>query len=126
MTTSIVASSFLLSLISLFFYQKLFIKKQRITQINERSSHTTIATSSGGIAIFSSIFIVSCILYLLGIEIFEYKLLVPLGLITLIGIYDDIYEVDYKLKFLFCIVPCVSIGMEPEEHFLLDIKKFCF
>ena len=104
MTTSIVASSFLLSLISLFFYQKLFIKKQRITQINERSSHTTIATSSGGIAIFSSIFIVSCILYLLGIEIFEYKLLVPLGLITLIGIYDDIYEVDYKLKFLFQII----------------------
>ena len=40
----------------------------------------------------------------IGIEIFEYKLLVPLGLITLIGVYDDIYEVDFKLKLMFQII----------------------
>ncbi|MDA9850541.1 undecaprenyl/decaprenyl-phosphate alpha-N-acetylglucosaminyl 1-phosphate transferase [Flavobacteriaceae bacterium] len=104
MTIIILSSSIILSLICLIFYQRLFIEKNRITLINERSSHSAIATSSGGIAIFTSIFSVSCILYILGIEAYEYKLLVPLGLITLIGIYDDIYEVDYKLKFMFQII----------------------
>lgn len=104
MTPYIIASSFFLSLICTLLYQRLFINEKRTTQINERSSHTAIATSNGGVALFSSIFILSCVLYLLGLEIFEYKLLVPIGLITLVGVYDDIYEVDFKLKLLFQII----------------------
>tara|TARA_Y100000591_G_scaffold280055_1_gene259005 strand:- start:1244 stop:2176 length:933 start_codon:yes stop_codon:yes gene_type:complete len=117
MTAIVIVSSVILSIICLYSYQRLFILKNRITLINERSSHNSLATSSGGVAIFTSIFIISCILYLLGIEIFEYKLLVPLGLITLIGIYDDIYEVDFKLKLMFQVITAKIII---DQGFIID------
>ncbi len=117
MTLPLIISSFAISLVLLILIQKFFIKKNKFALVNFRSSHNTIATNSGGVAIFASIFIISCILYLLGIEIFEYKLLVPLGLITLIGVYDDIYEVDFKLKLMFQIITAKIIV---DQGFIID------
>lgn len=104
MTLSLIISSFTLSLVLLILTQKFFIKKNKFALVNFRSSHSSIATNSGGVAIFASIFIISSFLYILNIEIYDYKVLVPLGLITLIGLYDDIYDVDYKLKLMFQII----------------------
>lgn len=104
MSFGLVISSFTLSLILLIVFQNYFIKKNKIAVVNFRSSHNSIATNSGGLAIFFVIFLISSFLYVLNIEIYEYKILVPLGLITLIGFYDDIYDVDYKLKLMFQII----------------------
>lgn len=80
--------------------QYFFVKKRRFDDFNHRTSHKTIATRSGGISIFSSLFIFSFVHYLLNIELFDYSLFIPLGILFTIGVYDDLYQADFKLKFL--------------------------
>lgn len=67
------------------------------------------ATRSGGLAVFSSIFIISSINYIMGETIFDYSILVPLGLLSALGAYDDIYSLDFKLKFIFQIIAAKMI-----------------
>ena len=45
--------------------------------------------------------IISIYYYLNGIDIFNFSIFIPLSLLFLIGLYDDIYGVDFKLKFIF-------------------------
>ena len=52
------------SFISNIFFQKIFIQKNIIDNINDRSSHTVKATRSGGIAIFSSFYYIGFQLFL--------------------------------------------------------------
>ena len=104
MYINLIITSIALNILCLVVLQKYFIKKGKIATINKRSSHSSIATNSGGLALFVTIFTISAFLYLTGIEIFDYKILVPLSLITLIGVYDDINIVDFKLKLLFQII----------------------
>ena len=92
------------SFISNIFFQKIFIQKNIIDNINDRSSHTVKATRSGGIAIFSSLFIISAFNYFYSVEIFNYSLIVPISLMLIVGLYDDIYKLDFKLKFIFQII----------------------
>ena len=97
-------STVLLVLVLSFFFhlvtQYFFVKKRRFDDFNHRTSHKTIATRSGGISIFSSLFIVGLAHYLLNIELFDYSLFIPLGILFTIGVYDDLYQADFKLKFL--------------------------
>jgi len=83
---------------------KYFLKKGIIDPVNERSSHNSIATRSGGIAIYLTILVISIYHYLNQIEIFDYSLLVALSILLIVGLYDDLNEVDFKLKFLFEII----------------------
>ena len=65
--------------ITLFFIvisQKIFVKKSIIDKIKLRSSHTTLATRSGGIAIFSTLFLVSIYYYLAGKDIYDLSFLI--------------------------------------------------
>jgi len=39
-----------------------------------------------------------------GYELFDYSLLIPLSILTVVGLYDDLYSVDSSLKFLFQII----------------------
>ncbi len=55
-------------------------------------------------AIVGSLFIVSSIYYLFGIKLFDYSLLIPLLILFLTGLFDDIYQLDFKLKFIFQII----------------------
>jgi UDP-N-acetylmuramyl pentapeptide phosphotransferase/UDP-N-acetylglucosamine-1-phosphate transferase len=48
--------------------------------------------------------IISIYFYLIGIEIFNFSILVPLSIVFLVGVYDDFYSVDFKLKFIFQII----------------------
>ena len=80
--------------------QYIFIKLKRFDDFNHRTSHKTVATRSGGISIFCSLFLISLIYYFLKIELFDYSLFVPLGILFIIGVYDDLYQADFKLKFL--------------------------
>lgn len=88
----------------IYLFQKIFFSKNIIDKINDRSSHSTIATRSGGLAIFFSIFIISCFYYVRGFEIYDFSIIVPLSLLMVVGLYDDIYSVDFKLKFIFQII----------------------
>ena len=88
--------SFLFHLVA----QYIFIKQKRFDNFNHRSSHKTIATRTGGISIFSSLFLISLFYYFSKIDLFDYSLFIPLGILFVIGVYDDLYQADFKLKFL--------------------------
>ena len=96
--------SFLNSLVLLKIFQSLFLSKDIKDKINKRSSHKVIATRSGGVSIIISIFIISTVYYLFNLTIYDFSLLVPMLLLGLIGLYDDVYNLDFKLKFIFQII----------------------
>ena len=100
----LVISSIILSIGVVFYMKGVFIEKNIIDRINNRSSHNSTAFRIGGISLFSGLFMISTFYYFQGIELYDYSLLIPLAILTLIGCYDDIYEVDFKLKFLFQII----------------------
>tara|TARA_B100000575_G_scaffold46581_1_gene33749 strand:+ start:35690 stop:36622 length:933 start_codon:yes stop_codon:yes gene_type:complete len=104
MKIEIIISSLLLSSVFLYYFQKIFLKKDYTDKINIRSSHSTLATRNGGIAIYFSILIISTFFYVTGYEIFDYSVLVSLTLLLTIGLYDDLHGVDFKLKFIFQII----------------------
>lgn len=104
MDTSLILVSFCLSFPILILAQKLFLKYNFIDKIISRSSHNSIATRSGGISIFITIFFLSIYYYLNGRTLFDYSFIVPLFLLVMVGIYDDIKDIDYKLKFIFQII----------------------
>ena len=95
---------FILSSMLHFGVQKLFINYKRFDDINHRSSHNTLATRTGGIGLFFSLLIVSLYYYFQGIELFDYSLFVPLSIMFVVGVYDDFYNADFKLKFLLQII----------------------
>tara|TARA_Y100000590_G_scaffold445549_1_gene577891 strand:- start:291 stop:1151 length:861 start_codon:yes stop_codon:yes gene_type:complete len=80
------------------------LKHSIIDQINERSSHKAVATRSGGISIFLTLLIISSYFYINKIEIFDYSVFIPLSILLVVGLYDDINQVDFKLKFIFQII----------------------
>ena len=93
-----------LSSILHFIFQKVFIYYKRFDDFNYRSSHKTLATRTGGIGVFISLFFVSLYFYFQNIVIFDYSLFAPLGIMFIVGVYDDFYNADFKLKFLLQII----------------------
>ena len=100
----IILISFLLSLFLLSYSQSFFLKKKFFDPINSRSSHTGIATRNGGISIYLTLLLISLYFYLNNTVIFDYSYFIPLSILLVVGLYDDIYDVDFKLKFLFQII----------------------
>mgnify|MGYP002856125991 CR=1 FL=1 len=96
----IVSFSFLTSYI----LKKLFTKLNQFDAINFRSVHHSKATKSGGIAVFLTIFIFSLYNYLKSDQIYDFSILIPLGIMFVVGVYDDFYNADFKLKFLLQII----------------------
>ena len=84
--------------------QKIFIHYKKFDDINHRSSHKTLATRTGGIGVFATLLIVSSYYYFNEIELFDYSLFIPLGIMFIVGVYDDFYNADFKLKFLLQII----------------------
>jgi len=97
-------TTFILACVLHFAIQKLFIYFKRFDDFNQRSSHKTLATRTGGIGIFLTILIISLYYYFQGIDLFDYSLFIPLGVMFVIGVYDDLYNADFKLKFLLQII----------------------
>ena len=104
MSESLFAYGIVISLILHFSIQRVFIYYKRFDDFNHRSSHKTLATRTGGIGLFSSIFIISLFFYYQSIEIFDYSLFIPLGIMYIVGVYDDFYNANFKLKFLLQII----------------------
>ena len=93
-----------LSSILYFGIQKVFIYHKKFDDFNHRSSHKTLATRTGGIGIFLTLLLISLFYYFHGIELFDYSLFIPLGIMFIIGVYDDFYNADFKLKFFLQII----------------------
>ena len=104
MINTIIISSIFLSFLTIYFVSRVFSKKNIVDKINDRSSHNTVAYRIGGISLFTSVFLLSVFYYIKGVELYDYSLLIPLAILLLIGFYDDLYEVDFKLKFIFQII----------------------
>lgn len=104
MDNILIIISFCLSIPILIFTQRLFLKMNYTDKILSRSSHKSIATRSGGVSIFLMLFLISLYFYLDGKTLFDYSLIVPLSLLVIVGLYDDINNIDYKLKFIFQII----------------------
>ena len=84
--------------------QKLFIYYKRFDNFNNRSTHKTLATRTGGIGIFLSVFFTAVYFYLIQIKLFDYSLFIPLSIMFIVGVYDDLYNADFKLKFLLQVI----------------------
>jgi len=104
MNLNIFLISIILSVIITPLIQKIFLIYKKHDPINHRSSHSGIATRTGGISSFIVIFLISSYYYLQGVEVYDYSLLVPLGTIFVVGVYDDFYNANFKLKFLLQII----------------------
>ena len=104
MILSLLAFSFICSLSLIILTQKHFLSKGYVDSINDRSSHSSIATRSGGVSVFLTLFLIATYNYVSGNTIFDYSIIIPLALLVIVGLYDDIYSVDFKLKFLFQII----------------------
>jgi len=104
MEISVLITAFVLATLLHYGVQKLFIYYRRFDDFNHRSSHKTLATRTGGIGIFLTVLFISLYYYFQGIELFDYSLFIPLGIMFVIGVYDDLYNADFKLKFLLQII----------------------
>lgn len=100
----IISSALLISAVLNILFQREFIKRNILDKINSRSSHESVATRSGGSSIFSSLFFISIFFYLNNNEIYDFSLLIPLSIMLVVGLYDDIYKLDFMLKFIFQII----------------------
>ena len=100
----LISVSCIISCFIIIIAQKYFLHNKYIDEINNRSSHSSLATRSGGVSLFLTLFLISVYFYLKGFDIYEFSLLVPLSLLMVVGLYDDINGVDFKLKFIFQII----------------------
>ena len=94
----------LFSSITTILLTKWFTRLKKFDHINHRSTHQTKATKTGGIAVFITLFITTLYFYLNQTELFDFSLLIPLGIMFVVGVYDDFYNADFKLKFLIQII----------------------
>ena len=97
-------SIILVSLIICYGLRLWFTRLQKFDAINHRSVHKAKATKTGGIAVFLTLFLFSTYYYFYGIQLYDFSLLIPLGIMFIVGVYDDFYNADFKLKFLFQII----------------------
>jgi UDP-GlcNAc:undecaprenyl-phosphate GlcNAc-1-phosphate transferase len=104
MDIKVLMVSFFLCALLQFLIQKFFIKGNLFDDINHRSSHYTYATRTGGIGVFLTLLIISLFYYFNDLKIFDYSLFIPLSIMFIVGVYDDFYNADFKLKFFFQII----------------------
>ncbi len=94
----------LLGIVIAYTYKKFFTKLGKFDAINYRSVHATKATKTGGIAVFTTLFLISIYFYISQQKLFDFSLLIPLGIMFIVGVYDDFYNADFKLKFFLQII----------------------
>ena len=97
-------SIILISLSISFLLRLWFTRLQKFDAINHRSVHQAKATKTGGMAVFLTLFLFSTYYYLYGIQLYDFSLLIPLGIMFFVGVYDDFYNADFKLKFFLQII----------------------
>ncbi len=87
-----------------FIIQQFFLYYKKFDDINHRSSHKTLATRTGGMGVFLTVLFISSYFYFNQVELFDYSMFIPIGIMFIVGVYDDFYNADFKLKFLLQII----------------------
>lgn len=111
---TVLLSSFILSV----FIRKFFLKYNIVDTINHRSSHDVIATRTGGSVLFIVLFLYISFLYFNSYQPFDFSIIIPVSILFVTGLYDDIYGVDYSLKFIFQII---SAKLLIDMGYIVDI-----
>lgn len=112
---------FFLSIALSYGLRKLFIKKNIVDAINHRSSHVAKATRTGGLVLFTLLLFYTIFLYTQGVQPFDFSIMIPIAILFMTGLYDDIYHVDFGLKFIFQIIAAkilIDLG------YVIDIFSF--
>ena len=117
MNTILFIVTLIMSILISYALKKWFTRLGKFDAINYRSVHNTQATKTGGIAIFTSLFLISIYLYLTHQKLFDFSLLIPLGIMFIVGVYDDFYNADFKLKFFLQIIVAKILI---DQGFLID------
>jgi len=104
MNTSLSLVTILLSIATVFILKKWFTRIGKFDAINHRSAHDAQATKTGGITVFVTLFLITTYLYIIKQELYDFSILIPLGIMFIVGVYDDFYNADFKLKFFLQIV----------------------
>ena len=97
--------------------QKLFVGLKKLDLINQRSSHSVLATRTGGFSSFLSIFIISSFWYFTETEPYDFSLIIPISMMFVIGVYDDFYNANFKIKFFVQIIVAKIII---DQGFVID------
>ncbi len=104
MNTTLYIVTIFLSIVTAYSLKKWFTRLGKFDAINYRSVHNTQATKTGGITVFVTIFFISIYLYITHQKLFDFSILIPLGIMFIVGVYDDFYNADFKLKFFLQII----------------------
>ena len=101
---------FIFTICLIFIYKKVALKKGIFAHISARSLHSNVVVRGGGI-IFGTLFSVMMLFYLLkeNVQIWQTISFGLCGLFaTLIGFFDDIYDINAKKKFLMQLLLSIS------------------
>ena len=80
--------------------RSLYLKKGYVDQINERSSHTALVTRSGGVALFLALVLAISATASIYPVYQETAFWLALVLIFITGLWDDLYNLTFKQKFI--------------------------
>ena len=106
------------SIIYQVFFGGLYRRNNLHVEINKRSSHKTKATATGGISIFLALFSTTLFFYFKSNqELFDYSILLPISLLFITGVIDDLQNIDFKIKLLLQIIAAKLII---DQGFVLD------
>ena len=84
--------------------RSLYLKKGYVDRINERSSHTAQVTRSGGVALFLSLVLAISVTSAIYPVFKEIAFWLALLLIFITGLWDDLYNLSFKQKFVVQVV----------------------
>ncbi len=104
MNDSLLIIIFTLGIVLHYTIQKIFIHFKKFDAFNHRSSHSSLATKTGGISIFALLSVILIYFYFSSNEIFDFSLIIPFAIMFIVGVYDDFYNADFKLKFFLQII----------------------
>ncbi len=104
MEIKLIVFTLVLSSILNYGIQRIFIYFKKFDDFNHRSSHKTLATRTGGIGVYVTVLSISLFFYFQNIELFDYSLFIPLSIMFIVGVYDDFYNANFKLKFFLQII----------------------
>ena len=100
---------FISTIFLIYFYKKVALKKEIFAHISSRSLHANVVVRGGGV-IFGTLFFIMMLFYFVkeSIQIWQ---IISFGLCgffaTMIGFYDDIYNIDAKKKFSMQVLLCI-------------------
>lgn len=105
-------------------FRKIYTRLNLHVLIDKRSSHSSKVTATGGIATFLAIFSTTLYFYFSSnTQPYDYSILLPLSILFITGVIDDLQDTSYKIKLLLQIIAAklvVDQGLVLDEIYLTN------